>query len=129
MDIYKIAVIGLVGATLSMLMKNYRPEFSLYVVIATVLIMFAMILYRLTTVLDFLESVYQQISYGRNFFTILLKVLAVAYIADFVGQVCKDAGESAIADKVELAGKVMIFYLAVPVMMTVLELVNRMLPE
>ncbi len=55
-------------------------------------------------------------------------MLAVAYIADFTALICKDAGESAIAGKVELAGKVMIFYLAMPVMVAVLELINRMLP-
>ncbi len=128
MDIFKVAAIGLSGVMISSIVKGYKPEFSTYIVIATVMILFTLILSRLTSVFNFLESVYNQISYGKNFFPIILKVLAVAYIADFTAQICKDSGEAAIAGKVELAGKVIIFYLAVPVMVTVLELINALIP-
>jgi len=128
MDIFRIALIGICGVIISSVVKGYKPEFAIYIIIATVMVIFIMIIYKLSYVFEFLGDIYNQISYGRNFFPIILKVLAVAYIADFTAQICKDAGESAIAGKVELAGKVMIFYLAMPVMVAVLELINRMLP-
>lgn len=128
MDIFRIAAIGLCGVIISSMVKGYKPEFSTYVVIATVMIIFIMVIYKLTAVFEFLSAIYNQISYGKNFFPIILKVLAVAYIADFTAQICRDSGETAIAGKVELAGKVMIFYLAIPVMMTVIDLINKMLP-
>lgn len=128
MEIFRIAAIGLVGMILATLVKGYKPEFSLYIVITTVLVIFGFILYKLTSVFDFLGSVYNETGYGKAFFPILIKVLAVAYVADFTAQLCKDAGESAIAGKVELAGKVIIFYLAVPVMMSVMELITKVLP-
>lgn len=128
MDIFRIAIIGICGVIISSVVKGYKPEFAIYVIMATVMVIFIMILYKLSYVFEFLGDIYNQISYGRNFFPIILKVLAVAYIADFTAQICKDAGEAAIAGKVELAGKVMIFYLAMPVMVAVLELINRMLP-
>ncbi|MEG1584074.1 MAG: stage III sporulation protein AD [Anaerovorax sp.] len=128
-DIFRIAAMGLCGVIVASLVKGYKPEFATYIVIATVLIIFTMILYQLTTVFEFLESIYKEISYGKSFFPIILKVLAVAYMADFTAQICKDAGESAIAGKVELAGKVIIFCLAMPVMVTVLELINKMIPS
>ncbi|MEL7657040.1 MAG: stage III sporulation protein AD [Bacillota bacterium] len=129
MDIFQIAAIGLCGVVISSLVKGYKPEFATYTVIATVIVIFLMILYKLTSVFEFLGAIYNQVSYGKNFFPIILKVLAVAYIADFTAQICRDSGESAIAGKVELAGKVMIFYLAIPVMMSVMELINKMLPS
>lgn len=128
MDIFRIAAIGICGVVIASVVKGYKPEFALYVVISTVLVIFIMVIYKLTSVFEFLGEIYNQISYGKNFFPIILKVLAVAYIADFTAQICKDSGESAIAGKVELAGKVMIFYLAVPVMVAVMELINKMLP-
>ena len=128
MDIFRIALIGICGVIISSVVKGYKPEFAIYIIIATVMVIFIMIIYKLSYVFEFLGDIYNQISYGRNFFPIILKVLAVAYIADFTAQICKDAGESAIAGKVELVGKVMIFYLAMPVMVAVLELINRMLP-
>lgn len=128
-DIFRIAAIGLCGVIVASLVKGYKPEFATYIVITTVLIIFSMILYQLTTVFSFLETIYNQISYGKSFFPIILKVLAVAYMADFTAQICRDADESAIAGKVELAGKVVIFCLAMPVMVTVLELINKMIPS
>lgn len=128
MDIFRIAAIGLCGVVISSVVKGYKPEFATYVIITTVMVIFIMVIYKLSAVFEFLSDIYNQISYGKNFFPIILKVLAVAYIADFTAQICRDSGESAIAGKVELAGKVMIFYLAVPVMMTVMELINKMLP-
>lgn len=128
MDIFQIAAIGLCGVVISSMVKSYKPEFATYVIIATVMVIFIMVVAKLTVVFDFLSEIYNQISYGKNFFPIILKVLAVAYIADFAAQICRDSGETAIAGKVELAGKVMIFYLAIPVMMSVMDLINKMLP-
>lgn len=128
MDILQIAAVGMCGVIISSVIKGYKPELAIFSVIATIMIIFVMVIYKLTYFFEFLGEIYDQLSYGRNFFPIIIKVLAVAYIADFTAQICKDAGEAAIAGKVELAGKVMIFYLAVPVMVAVMELINRMLP-
>ncbi|HHU16904.1 MAG: stage III sporulation protein AD [Anaerovoracaceae bacterium] len=129
MEIFKVAAIGLIGVVLSSMIKGYKPEFATYVIITTVMVIFIMILYKLSYVFEFLGEIYNQLSYGKNFFPIIIKVLAVAYIADFTAQICKDSGESAIAGKVELAGKVMIFYLAIPVIVTIMELINSILPS
>ena len=126
MDIFKIAAIALCGVITASIVRGYKTEFALYIIIATVLAIFGYILYQLTSVFQFLGYVYDRISYGKAFFTILIKVLAVAYIADFVAQICREAGENAIGDKVELAGKVIIFYLAIPVMMSVIETLTKL---
>ncbi|MDD2190111.1 MAG: stage III sporulation protein AD [Eubacteriales bacterium] len=126
-DIFRIAAIGLCGVILSSIVKGYKPEFATYVIITTVMVIFIIVIYKLTYVFEFLGEIYNQLSYGRNFFPIILKVLAVAYIADFTAQICRDSGEAAIAGKVELAGKVMIFYLAIPIIMAIMELLNYIL--
>jgi len=128
MDIFRIAAVGICGVLIAAIVRGYKPEFATYVVIATVLAIFTMVIIRLASAFEFLGEIYNQISFGKSFFPIIIKVLAVAYIADFTAQICKDSGETAIAGKVELAGKVMIFYLAIPVMMSVMDLINRMLP-
>ena len=67
-------------------------------------------------------------THGRpTFFPVIFKVLAVAYIADLTAQLCRDAGESAVGGKVELAGKVIIFYLALPILSAILELIGTLL--
>ena len=86
MDIFRIAAIGICGVVIASIFRNYNNEksvFAIYVIIATVMVIFIMIITKLASVFEFLSEIYNQISYGKNFFPIILKVLAVAYIADF----------------------------------------------
>jgi stage III sporulation protein AD len=78
MDIFRIAAMGICGVMIAAVVKGYKPEFATYVVIATVLVIFTMVIFKLTSVFEFLGEIYNQISYGKSFFPIILKVLAVA---------------------------------------------------
>ncbi|MCI9596383.1 MAG: stage III sporulation protein AD [Firmicutes bacterium] len=127
MDIMKIAAIAIAGVIMAAVVKSFKPELSLYVVLATIMVIFLMALDKLTAVFQFLSSVYGEMTYGKDFFPIIVKVLVVAYLADFTSQLCKDAGESAIGSKVELAGKIVIFYLSMPILLAILELINSIL--
>ena len=108
-------------------MKSVNKEISIYIILATVIILFVSIIDKLTYIFHFLEGIYDNVTYGRTFFPVILKVLAVAYITDFTAQLCKDAGETTIGSKVELAGKVIIFYLAMPILTAILELIGSLL--
>lgn len=123
----KIAAIAIGGVIMAAIVKAFKPELSLYVVLATIIVIFLMAMDKLTAVFQFLRSVYGEMTYGREFFPIIIKVLVVAYLADFTSQLCKDAGEAAIGSKVELAGKIVIFYLSMPVLLAILELINSIL--
>lgn len=127
MEILKIVTLAMTGVILASLMKSVNKELSIYIVLATVIILFLSIIDELTDIFHFLEGIYDNITYGKVFFPVILKVLAAAYITDFAAQLCKDAGESAIGSKVELAGKVMIFYLAMPILTAILELIGSIL--
>ena len=127
MEIIKIACIALAGVIAVSMVKGFKPELAIYVVIATVIVIFGLAIDRLTVVFGFLQTIYDQLTYGKTFFPIIMKVLAVAYLADFTAQICKDSGENAIAGKVELAGKIVIFYLAAPILLAILELINSIL--
>lgn len=127
MEILKIAALALTGVILAALMKGVNKEFSIYIILATVILVFFTIIDKLAEIFTFLEGIYDDISYGRTFFPIILKVLAVAYITDFTAQLCKDSGEGAIGTKVELAGKIVIFYLAMPILTAILELIGTLL--
>lgn len=127
MEIMKIAGVAIGGVIVAAAVKNFKAELSIYVVLAAVIIIFMMALENLTSVFQFLGTIYGEMTYGKQFFPIMIKVLAVAYLADFTSQLCKDAGESAIGGKVELAGKIIIFYLAMPILLAILDLIHTVL--
>lgn len=127
MEILKIVALALTGVILAALMKSVNKDISIYIILATVILLFLSIIDRLSEVFLFLSGIYDKVTYGKTFFPVILKVLAVAYITDFTSQLCKDAGEGAIASKVELAGKVIIFYLAIPILTAILDLIGTLL--
>mgnify|MGYP002546189748 CR=1 FL=1 len=125
-DILRITAVAIVGVIVAGLIKEVKPEFTVYVVL-TVVIIFFLAASKLRVVFEFLSNIYANVTYGKTFFPILIKVLAVAYLTDFTSQLCKDAGESAIGSKLELAGKIIIFYLSIPILVAILELINSVL--
>lgn len=127
MDILKIAAVALSGVLLSSILKSINKEVSLYVILSTAVIILFSLIDNLGSIFSFMENIYKDITYGREFFPIILKVLTVAYITDFTAQICKDAGEASIGNKVELAGKITIFYLAIPIFTAIIELIETLL--
>mgnify|MGYP005995683121 CR=1 FL=1 len=58
----------------------------------------------------------------------ILKIIGIAYIAEFGAQITKDAGQGAIASKIELGGKILILTMAIPILTVIIETVLGMIP-
>ena len=127
MEIIKIAGIALTGVISAALLKSINKDISLYVILATAVIILIAVLGEISEIFSFIENIYDDITYGREYFPVIIKVLIIAYITDFTAQLCKDAGEGSIGSKVELAGKVIIFYVAMPILTAILEVINVLL--
>jgi len=127
MEILKISAIALTGVLLAALLKSINKDISLYVILATTIIILLSIIARMSEIFGYMDSIYSNITYGREFFPIIIKVLVIAYIADFTSQICKDAGENAVGAKVEFAGKIIIFYISIPILTSILELIGTLL--
>ena len=91
MEILKITAIALTGVMTAALMKSVNKDISVYIVFATVIIIFVSVAGRLADIFGFLETIYDSVAYGRTFFPVIIKVLAVAYVTDFTAQLCRDA--------------------------------------
>lgn len=127
MEIVKILSIALCAVIACSVLKGIKPEFAIYTALTAVIILFIFVADKLLYAFSFLEDIYGRITYGEAFFPVIIKVLAVAYLTDFTAQLCRDCGEGAIGVKVELAGKIVIFCLAIPVIMSILELIEKIL--
>lgn len=123
MDIMQIAAVGVVGAVLSITIKKQAPETALIISIATSILIFFMVIPRLSVVFEAVEKISANMSTNTGFISIILKIIGVAYIGEFGSQICIDAGESSIASKIDLASKVIIMVMSMPIMLTLLDLV------
>lgn len=127
MEILKIAALALAAVVIIVLVKNYKPEFGILAAIGCSLLILYFLIDSLKYAFSYISEIYGRLEYGTSYFSIIIKVLAIAYITEFTAQLCKDAGESSIASKVELAGKVIIFCVAIPVFISILNLVEQLL--
>ncbi len=128
MDILQIIGLAIVATVIIAVLKAQRPEFAIQISIAAGIIVFTMILGKITAVIELLNSYAQRVNIDTIYLSTLLKIVGIAYITEFGAEVCKDAGEGAIASKVELAGKVVIIVLAVPIITSLLDLIIRIMP-
>jgi stage III sporulation protein AD len=125
MDIVKIALIGIVAAVFVLAIKNRQPEIAIQVSIAAGLIIFILIIQYLAEAVDFIRNVIQKYNIPIGGVTVILKIIGIAYICEFSVQILKDSGEGSVASKVELAGRVIIIVLTLPLVTAFLDMILK----
>ncbi|MGB9804619.1 MAG: stage III sporulation protein AD [Desulfofundulus sp.] len=128
MEIMQIVGLGIVAAVLAVTIRHNKPEMAMLLSIAVGIILFMMVLGKIGTVIDVLKELSARANLNMVYLGTILKIVAIAYIADFGAQICRDAGEGAVASKIELAAKVLILVLAVPIMIAVLQSLLKIVP-
>lgn len=128
MDIIKIIGIAFLAVIIILILKQYRPEFAMYVsILAGALIIF-MSIGKLEGVIQLLNTISNSTKGNGQFLGILLKITGIAFLTEFAVSVCKDSGETAIANKVDLGGKIIIVAISIPIISSLLETVMQVLP-
>lgn len=128
LEIIQIVALSIIAVILAALIKQHRPEIALQLSIVTGLIIFLVIIVKLASALEELQRFVGRIDIDTSYISTIFKIVGIAYIAEFGAQVCKDAGESSIASKIELAGKIIILMLAIPILMALMELITQIMP-
>lgn len=123
-SLFKIFAIALVAIIIISLIRAYKPEYVIEVTLCSSIILLYYIIQGLSVGLAYINHIYTDLTFGKSYFPVIIKVLAIAYITEFATALCQDAGEKSIAGKVELAGKIAIFFAAIPVFNSLLTLLN-----
>lgn len=123
MNIVIIASVALIAAVLSIVLKQYKPEYSLFISIGAGILIFLSVLAVIEPVLSFIEELTEQAGLEGVYGEVLIKSLAICYITQLACDCCKDAGESAIAGKLQIAGKIAVLLIALPMFKSLTEIV------
>jgi stage III sporulation protein AD len=124
----QVVALGLIVAVFAVLLRQERPEMALILVLGFGVIVFLFVLGKLGAIINVFQDVTRRAQVDELYLATLLKILGIAYIAEFGAQVCRDSGEGTVANKIELAGKVLIMILALPIFAAILEAIMRLLP-
>lgn len=116
MDIGKIAVFGITGAVLTIILREEKSSYSIFTAIMTCVLIFVFILPYLAEITEKIKEIGQGLDIYTEYISVMIKALVIAYISMFSSQLCRDFGQGSIGDKIELGGKVIILINAASVM-------------
>lgn len=114
MNIIGICVIAVVSSLISVVLKKYNPEYAISISIVTSILIFAIVLSNISPAILQIKSLMNSTKLPSQYAVILFKSLGICLITQFAADSCKDAGENALSSKIELAGKVMIVIISLP---------------
>ena len=128
MDVIKIIGIGLISLIIIIIVRQYKPEFTLYVSLLAGALILVFIIGKIEGIIDLLTTLSNKTAINNEFLTLLIKITGIAFLTEFAVSICKDSGESAIASKIDMGGKVIIVSMSIPIISSLLETVVEILP-
>lgn len=127
METIQVIGIGLCATFLLLLVRSQRPEIALQIGLGAGALIFMMLLGRLSAVIFTMQQLANRAQVNPVYLNTVFRILGVAYLTGFTAQVCRDAGESSIASRIEMASKIIIMFMSLPVLGAILETILRLL--
>lgn len=127
MNALQIGIIGVAGSLLALQFKSEKAEYGVYISIALSILVFTGILGQLEMLIDTMRKIGSYINIDSVYISTLLKMLGITYVSELSSSICKDAGYQTIAGQIEIFGKLAVFMLSMPVLLTLLDTVRGFL--
>ncbi|MFG6148556.1 stage III sporulation protein AD [Halobacillus sp. B23F22_1] len=128
MDIVQIVSLGLVASLLIILLKEHKSSIAFLLLLFTVILIFIAVIDHVKYIFSLLQYMAEKAQVESIYFKTILKIIGIAYITEFGSQLIRDAGLNSLASKVELAGKLFILMLAIPIITALIETILDFIP-
>lgn len=128
MEIIQVAGLGLITTFLVLAVKEQSPVFAFSLALFVGVVIFIFLATKIGEVIGILKNLAHLAKVNDLFLETILKIIGIAYIAEFGAQVTRDAGQDSIASKIELAGKILIMVMAIPIITVMIETIIQILP-
>ncbi|MFT8391864.1 MAG: stage III sporulation protein AD, partial [Sporolactobacillus sp.] len=129
MDILQIVGIGLAATFMALLLKERNPVFASLLTLIVGTLIFIALIDQIKLVMDMLRRIAETAHLNSVYVATVLKIIGIAYIAEFGAQIAKDGGQASLAGKIEMAGKVIILVMAIPILTAIVETVLKLMPQ
>lgn len=123
----KIVLIGISAVFLILLLKAAKPEFALVLSLCACVMILLCSARLLSEVIGQIKELFSLVNLPGTYVTLLMKILGIAYLAEFGASLCRDCGQTAIAGQIDLAGKLVILSISLPVIRTVFDEIVSMM--
>ena len=120
MDLIKVIGIAFLTLIFTIILKQYKKDFAIYVVIIGGALILLSSLETFKNIIDFINRLSNKSNISSDFIKLLIKITCISILLEFAISICKDSGESAIANKIDLGGKIIVISMSIPVISTML---------
>ncbi|WP_231687982.1 stage III sporulation protein AD [Bacillus sp. FJAT-27251] len=127
-EILQITGAALVATFLALILKEQKPNFAFLLIVFTGCAIFLFLVDQIYLIINMIERLASDAKVNLIYVETILKIIGIAYIAEFAAQITKDAGQGAIASKIELGGKILILAMAIPILTVMIETILRLIP-
>ena len=119
--VFTFAAMAVISTVLAIYLKD--SGFSTAALLVTVcggVLVFLKIIPFAADLFFSVEELSQTAGLRTDYLGLVLKAVCIAYVGEFASQICRDAGESGMAKKLDLGIKVVIMVMAMPLLQTIL---------
>lgn len=128
MEITQIVGLALMVTIFLLILRQEKPVMAVLLSIVFSIIIFTLMMGKMASIISIMRELSRRAGINFFFLDTILKILGVAYLGEFAAVICNDAGEQAVAKKVEFASKIIIAVMALPIMVAILESLMELMP-
>jgi stage III sporulation protein AD len=112
-----------------LIVKEQKPNFAFLLIVFVGCAIFLFVVDQIYQIIRMIEKIAVNAKINLVYVKTILKIIGIAYIAEFAAQITKDAGQGAISAKIELAGKILILAMAIPILTVMIETIIKLIPN
>ena len=124
---FTVGVLGIIIVILALQLKNIKSEYSVGIMIVGCVIIFFYSISGIIKVVEILKKIIIDTGINDEQIIILLKIMGISYIAEFVSDIAKDSGYSALSNQIQIYGKITILVVSVPILESLINCINGLL--
>ena len=121
MDMLRIAMLGVAGVFLALLLKSHKPEYSIFLSLSVGIVIFLYAMDKMAVMISYIRQLQSSLPIEGEYVGTILRMIGITYLAEFASNICKDAGYSAVGTQVEMVGKLAILAVSAPVVLSLVE--------
>lgn len=128
MDLFKILALAILTCIATIIVKQVKPDFASIVAIAGGVVILLFLIDYLKEIVSVFEIIVNKTNLSPSLFTTILKIIGIGYLTEFTANLCTDSGNTSLASKIGLAGKVIILFISLPIITNLIEIIVEILP-
>lgn len=122
--IIAIAFVALVGYNV---LKSVKPEFSVALIVAVGAVILILLSDSVVTSLSAFATLTEKSGISVTSFASVVKIIGIGYLTEYAASICEDGGSKSLGQKVQFAGKITVFLIALPIIMNVFTVIESVL--